>query len=269
MKKPKKTRKVGSRLGYSAGAPDRYQKALSKEIGLMARDYARAIKRTEREVGYTQDASISSQMSIMLNELSKKWESRFIKLSNKLVPALFKSIDKSSKNNLQNSLGQMMGVSMTVPDMPASLQDLVKASVVENVQLIRSVGTQFRERANQSVMRSISQDGLGRKTIYEHLTKYEGMGAKRAKLIANDQSRKVTSMYNVERMKSTGIKRWGWIHSGGGAEPRKLHKWLDGQEFDFDNPPIIDSRTGERGFPGQLIHCSCTMQPVFELELEE
>jgi hypothetical protein len=74
-------------------------------------------------------------------------------------------------------------------------------------------------------------------------------------LIARDQVRKVTTAINVERAKSAGITKFRWRHSGGGSEPRQDHVDMDGMIFSYDDPPVIDERTGERGYPGQLINC--------------
>ena len=59
------------------------------------------------------------------------------------------------------------------------------------------------------------------------------------------------------------------MHTGGSVHPREYHlrnapSGLNGGIFDLDNPPVIDLRTGERGFPGQLPYCRCTMCAVVE-----
>lgn len=41
---------------------------------------------------------------------------------------------------------------------------------------------------------------------------------------------------------------------------------LNGGIFDIDDPPVIDKRTGEKGFPGQLSYCMCIMQAVLDFE---
>ena len=49
-------------------------------------------------------------------------------------------------------------------------------------------------------------------------------------------------------------------------------KWpqgLNGGIFDFDNLPVIDEKTGERGIPGQAINCKCRMRPIVEFEKGE
>ena len=37
---------------------------------------------------------------------------------------------------------------------------------------------------------------------------------------------------------------------------------LNGYVFDLAKPPVIDLKTGERGYPGQCIGCSCFLVPV-------
>jgi uncharacterized protein with gpF-like domain len=44
---------------------------------------------------------------------------------------------------------------------------------------------------------------------------------------------------------------------------------MDGKIFSFDDLPIIDRKTGERGIPGQAINCRCTMTPVYEFDSED
>jgi len=39
--------------------------------------------------------------------------------------------------------------------------------------------------------------------------------------------------------------------------------------FSFDDLPVIDRRSGERGIPGQAINCRCRMAPVIEFDNDE
>ena len=148
--------------------------------------------------------------------------------------------------------------------MPAGLYDKMMASTKENVALIRSIQTDFHGRIEGAVMRSISSGNFGAKTLFDEITKSGQVTKNRAELIAVDQTRKVTTAMNSERMKSAGLRKFEWIHSGGGADPRELHVRYNGQIFDLDDPPIIDERTDERGLPGQLINCRCRMRPVVD-----
>ena len=71
-------------------------------------------------------------------------------------------------------------------------------------------------------------------------------------------------------MQGLGVKKFKWLHSMGGKEPRPLHKnVLNGNVYSFDDPPVIDERTGERGLPGVLINCRCRMLPVIEFKADD
>jgi len=98
------------------------------------------------------------------------------------------------------------------------------------------------------------------------LEQYEGQTHRRAKNIALDQTRKVYNSVNKGRMEALGIGKFMWHHSGGGAHPREDHIDMDGEIYSFEELPIIDPRSGERGIPGQAPNCRCTMSPVFSFE---
>ncbi len=46
------------------------------------------------------------------------------------------------------------------------------------------------------------------------------------------------------------------------ARTRPDHLALDGQEFNWDEPPVHDRRTGARGHPGSDKACRCFAEPV-------
>ena len=99
----------------------------------------------------------------------------------------------------------------------------------------------------------------------------------RARIIARDQNNKATEAMLMCRCRENEIRKVRWCHSHLSAQPRDYHmrKWdghsgkrngkpngLNGFEFYIDNPPVIDLKTGERGFPAQLINCKCFLVPV-------
>ena len=45
---------------------------------------------------------------------------------------------------------------------------------------------------------------------------------------------------------------------------RADHLRLNGRRFRWDDPPVIDTRTGERGHPGHDPRCRCTAEPAGE-----
>nr|WP_241538318.1 phage minor head protein [Xenorhabdus sp. KK7.4] len=256
----------GKPLHYSAAATDRYQRDLSRLIKRMLKDYEQVLTQLQDDAeSVTMDASIASQTRIWLNKLKRRWDSIFNRKAAEMADQFVSQTDLNAKRNLDDSLKQLSGgLTIKTPERPAEMQDRLTAATAENVALIKSIPQQFHFRIESAALRSISQAGEGAKTLLEEIRAIGSVTEKRAQFIAVDQTRKITTAANYERMKSAGIRKAVWHHSGGSAEPRKLHQKLDGQVFELDNPPIIDDRTGQRGLPGELPNCKCFWTPVVD-----
>lgn len=278
-RKPKLTRKrkeyveqrasgilVGAPLTYSAGQMERYERLIGRMTAAMYKDYARELKAVFRANDViTIDASISAQARIVLNKLRQKWGRIFNRESPKIVDQIINGIDKAAGDTLKQSLKQLSGgITLKTDDMPAALKQAVSAAIAENVALIKSIETQYHTQIEGAVMRSLQPGGRGLADVTEALQKYEGITDRRRNLIAKDQTRKIQASISIERAKSAGIKKFKWLHSRGGSEPRADHVAMSGNVYSYDDPPVIDRRTGERGYPGQAINCRCQMVPVIE-----
>lgn len=278
-RKPKLTRKrkeyveqrasgilVGAPLTYSAGQMERYERLIGKMTAAMYKDYARELKAVFRANDViTIDASISAQARIVLRKLQQKWGRIFRRESPKIVDQIIGGIDKAAGDTLKQSLKQLSGgVTLKTDEMPAALKQAVSAAISENVTLIKSIETQYHTQIEGAVMRSLQPGGRGLADVTEALQKYEGITDRRRNVIAKDQVRKIQASISIERAKSAGIKKFKWLHSRGGSEPRPDHVAMSGNVYSYDDPPVIDRRTGERGFPGQAINCHCQMVPVIE-----
>ena len=119
-------------------------------------------------------------------------------------------------------------------------------------------------------MRSITT-GNGMKDLVHYLTKKYNGDIKRARLTAADQTRKAYQSINTARLQTLGVKKFVWIHSGGGKEPRPLHVKMSGNEYSFDDPPYIGMMYGNevRGLPGDLPNCRCIYKPIINFDLED
>jgi SPP1 gp7 family putative phage head morphogenesis protein len=175
-----------------------------------------------------------------------------------------RQVDAASSASLHQSLKELSGgVSLSTRTIPKPAIEILKAGVAENVALIRSIPDQYFLKIQGEVMRNI-QRGDGSAGVLAAIEHIGVVTTKRAELIARDQTSKATTNLNAARMKGLGIRKFEWLHSSGGKEPRKLHVEMSGNIYSLDDPPIIDDNTGERGLPGQLINCRCVMRPVLE-----
>jgi SPP1 gp7 family putative phage head morphogenesis protein len=260
----------GEQLHPSAPAMVRYVRALSSLTAQMTsqvnRELERLFKTDAAASHFGEDATIASQSRILVSSLSSTFNALFAKKARALAEMVVKDGERASKATLHSSLQKLSGgMSLKTSVMNSNLSNIYKASVAENVSLIKSIPAEYMQKVEGAVMRSITT-GNGLQDLTPALAQYEGQTHRRAKNIALDQTRKVYNSINKGRMQALGIQKFQWHHSGGGAHPREDHVEMDGNIYSFDKLPVIDERTGERGIPGQAPNCKCTMSPVFQFD---
>lgn len=257
----------GTRLNYNAATSDKYVQALSSLVKQMTAQTIREVRKlyeAQALDGAAMDANPASQARILTNKLTAKFDSLFGRKAKILAERMVNATDKNSKSSLHASLKTLSGgLSLKTNLINQPLKTVITASVAENVSLIKSIPSQFMRDITGVVMRSLTT-GQGLADVIPELEKYEGVTLRRARNIALDQTRKAYNTINKERMQAVGVKRFEWVHSGGGQKPRELHIQMSGNIYSFDDLPVIDENTGERGIPGQAVNCRCTMVPVVE-----
>lgn len=218
---------------------------------------------------FAMDASATSDSKKLLNELKARFSTLFAKKSIDLATKMVNSSEKYSRRTVKTSLEQLTGaLTLKMDFIPGQVKEVAKASIAENVSLIKSIPEEYFNRVTGAVMRSITS-GQGLKTLKSHFKKYDAMTDRRAKNIALDQTRKAYNSINAARLTAAGYEEFRWLHSGGGLEPRPDHVAMNGKVFRLDDLPVIDKKTGETGLPGQAPNCGCTMQPVYKMPGEK
>lgn len=258
----------GKVLHNNAAAADRYAQSLGKLVKQMIdktnREIEKLFKTDAANKHFGQDASIASGARILMNGLTDQFDQLFAMAAKPMAEKMVNDANKSSQSMLYNSLKDLSGglsikTKVTTPEM----REIMTASVAENVSLIKSIPQQYLQKVAGAVMRSITT-GSGLMDLKEGMAKFDGMTERRANNIAKDQTRKAYNSINAKRAQKVGIRKFEWIHSGGGLHPREDHIALDGQIFSYDDLPVIDENTGETGLPGQAPNCKCTQRPVID-----
>lgn len=249
-----------------------YRVAMQKAISRMTDSYANELRKTIKPFataldGVAMDANLGGQLDMMFGRLNKHWGSVFGKLARKLAKTTVERVDRLSKRRLDQSLKELSGgLTIKTPELPESMISTLQAATARNVGLIKSIQSKFHEQIAQEVLNNIGDQ----QAVYENAKKlvsrvyFHGETTEeRARLIARDQVSKMSSEMSAARAKSAGITKFKWRHSGGSADPRKLHLEYNNQIFDFDNPPIIEE-DGTRGLPGISVNCRCVMVPIID-----
>jgi len=207
-----------------------------------------------------QDELPSAALQRALKRLVKRWRKNFATAADELAVYFMTKIEKRSRATLMKILrdgGWTVELNIT----PA-LRDVIRASVIENVALIKSIPEQFHTQVEGLVMRSVTA-GRDLAPLTKALQKQFGVTRRRAELIARDQNNKATAAITRARYVDLGLTEAIWLHSGGGKQKRPTHVANSGKRFDvvkgwFDPDPKV------RRFihPGELINCRCVCRPV-------
>lgn len=115
----------------------------------------------------------------------------------------------------------------------------------------------------RSVVGQMAIDGKSVQDISNYIEKEFNISKRHAKFLARNESAMATTSYLSAKYQEENIRYFKWNCNLDGRE-RKLHHELNGHIFAFNNPPIIDERTGQKGLPGQTYNCRCTLIPVID-----
>lgn len=271
----------GQQLNYNAAQQQKYSHALHKLVLQMTQEAKRQITKLfngeiadeyfdKQEQASVMDASITSKARILMNALTDKFTQLFTMKAKPLAENMVKGAATVSKANLHTSLKQLSGgLSLNTGVVPQGMGDVAKATIAENVSLIKSIPAQYFKDVTGAVMRSITT-GNGIADLIPAIKKYDGQTTRRAKNLALDQTRKAYNSINKQRMQAVGVKQFEWVHSGGGQKPRESHLKISGHIFDFENLESQQAALGvepkDQGIPGYPVNCRCTMLPVINFD---
>lgn len=263
----------GKTLNYNAAVQERYARALTALVKQMTtqtrRELEKFFKGESAEAFFTMDANVGSDARILTNRLTRKFDQLFASKAKPLAESMVSQSDKASSAALHGSLKELSGgLSLKTSVVTGPMNEVMTASVAENVGLIKSISQKYLTDVQGAVMRSITT-GNGLQDLVPFLEKHEGMTIRRARNIAMDQTRKAYNSLNEGRMIKLGLDEYEWLHTGGSKEPRQHHIELSGRIFSLTDPDrmaIIDPSTGQRGKPGDLPNCGCRMRPLIKFD---
>lgn len=236
-----------------------YQRQLERLIDEMHRStiyWLRATYRA-REGEIVQDANPASELAAQLARRATQWRRMFADRAPDLAREFISKVDRFATHATKQAAVALTGMSVSMKDTLVT-NTVLKASVQENVSLIRSIQSEYATEVEGLVMRSVTA-GRDLKTLTDELQERYAVTRRRAKLIANDQNNKATAQMARARQLSLGIRKARWLHTGGGKNPRHSHVEANGKVFDLSKGLKID---GEYIFPGEKINCGCVGVPL-------
>lgn len=252
--------RVNGRVRASAAVKQKYFKRLMSIIDEMNASvmwWLGAEYRRNEDV-ITASDSASSNIEDTLKELIKKWRKRFDEAAKDIAKDFVKSATNHSTNNLK-ALLKKAGWTTNLK-LSRKAQDKLKALVIENINLIKSIEKEYFTQLTTITMESITR-GRDLKYLKDEIKKRYGVAERRAALIARDQNNKATSIITHTEYEELGITEAIWKHNPGSKEPRHEHVAANNKVYDIKKGMYFES-AGRHVFPGEEINCGCTSEPI-------
>jgi SPP1 gp7 family putative phage head morphogenesis protein len=191
-------------------------------------------------------------------------------LTKPFLERMFHLVDAQAANDLQRV------VPVPMKDTLPRAAELQQEWVERNTSLIR-----LEQRARQEVARIVDapiREGVRVEEIRDRIQARMNVVRSRAELIARDQTLKLYGQIQEERQTQAGIEEYTWSTSldervrgnPSGIYPKSHgnHWKLEGRTFRWDDPPVVDEKTGRKEHPGGDFQCRCAAIPVLSDDLE-
>lgn len=257
----------GNALAPNASVAIRYQEKLDSLITRMVTEVHNELHRLFNDDAaqefFAEDASIASQSRMVTNALKKKFDGLFGVNAKWIAESFANQSDAASSKAVNMSLSKLTGgLSLPTAAMKGPLADIFKATVHENVSLIKSIPQKYLSGVEQAVSRSITT-GNGLKDLVPYLQKHKNITYARAKMISLDQTRKAFQNMGAERCERLGVTEAELVHVPSN-HPRKTHIEANGTIYEIKKG-FYDSAVKRYVKPGELPNCKCMGRPVIRL----
>lgn len=204
------------------------------------------------------DASPAAELRAAMRKLVRRWTRRVDQAAPELARWFAETAAGRSDAALQTIL-KRAGFAVEFR-LTRAANDVLSATMGQNVSLIRSIASQHLAQVETLVMQSV-QTGRDLAHVAGELEGRYGVTKRRAAFIAQHQNNLATAAITRVRHAELGITHCRWVHSAGGRLPRASHvkAGRDGLTYEAAKGAFID---GELVWPGQLPGCRCVARPV-------
>lgn len=197
-------------------------------------------------------------------ELRVRLERLATRRAEEIVARFAPRVGSYNRGDLEDVL--RIDLSQETPDVARVLESWRR----ENVDLITSIAKRMHGDVRR-VVREGARNGTRVEDVAREIGERFNVSASRATLIARDQILKANADLTRVRCVGAGVTRYRWSTSRDervrgnptGKWPRGLHYALEGREFSWDDPPVVNL-DGSRDHPGRSFQCRCVAVPLLD-----
>ena len=137
-------------------------------------------------------------------------------------------------------------------------------TITELEQSVREYALKILKDLNACIVKNATAyDGRTDK-LKDCVRLYRSISKRHANNLAVQYTAILVAKYIKERAKSLGSTTYIW-NTKLDNRVRHSHERLEGQTFNWDDPPIVDLNTGRRANPGEDYNCRCSAKIVLNL----
>ena len=189
--------------------------------------------------------NLNSNKIFLTNQLKEHFERLFENLDRsineraKRVPTINLQIDETQKQAIKDSYSE-------------NLKLHIKGWADDEI-------LKLREKVQENYKNGVRYEDLAKDIIKRR----DGISASKALFIARQETRLMSANVQQQKYTKAGLNEYVWkIRKD--DKVRHDHEALSDKVFKWDNPPVVDERTGRRGNPGQDYNCRCYALPVIK-----
>lgn len=235
-----------------------YRQQLKQFVKTMTSDIEGALQQPQRPFFMdSADGFKAISAKALLDYLKKYAETDRTSQAENIAQGFVNRGDVQNQAEVATNLKNQTGVDLAgyLHNSP-NIAEKVNAMTAANVQLIKSIRSQYLDKVQNTVTQALVSGSLN-KDLAAQIKALGQTTEKRAAFIARDQSSKLNAALTQARHEELGIQKYMWSTSGD-ERVRESHAELDGQVFSYDKPPAV-------GNPGQDFNCRCVAIPMFDL----
>lgn len=209
---------------------------------------------------------VAPQLKSVMDKIAAKLESVFgLNELTRRLNLIANANRKLTVKEWKKAIGRTLGINI-IDDFydGAFYEGILEQWVQDNVDLIKTIPHETLGRMQEVVLKSYL-DGKSVTEIAKDIQHEYQVTKSHARLLARDQTGKLNAQITRHQQKSAGVNRYIWRTAGDGRV-RDSHRALNNTPHSWNDPPVVDTKTGRRAHPGEDYQCRCVAIPVFDFD---
>lgn len=238
--------------------------------------------------GMVKDGASPSELGREMEVALRRAEIEYGIAADNIVDTWKLAVDRDTRIGIERGLRDAMGIDTAVIlDNPA-VRDAMSIGGMEAANLIKTVPREYLGHVARAVADNFAGKPLPEgRSLMAQIQHIGGVSERRAKIIARDQTSKLTGLLTKTRQTSIGVETYVWrsskdqrvVGDPSGNYPKGNskhgdHYHLDGKLCRWDDPTVYSGDGGKswkpreqgwtRTHPGQDILCRCHARPIID-----